>query len=57
MQTWVRWYPIAEERECGPSLVVHAVRDARRAAAGIHRYLDAAASDPITKISAAVSKN
>jgi glutamate synthase (NADPH/NADH) small chain len=24
----------------GPSLVVHAVRDARRAAQGIHRYLD-----------------
>jgi glutamate synthase (NADPH/NADH) small chain len=23
----------------GPSLVVHAVRDGRRAAAGIHRYL------------------
>jgi glutamate synthase (NADPH/NADH) small chain len=27
----------------GPSLVVHAVRDGRRAAEGIHRYLSATA--------------
>ena len=41
----------------GPSLVVHAIRDARKAAAGIHHYLDAKAADPIAKISATVGKN
>ena len=30
----------------GPSLVVHAVRDGRKAAAGIHRYLSARPADP-----------
>jgi glutamate synthase (NADPH/NADH) small chain len=33
----------------GPSLVVHAVRDARRAAEGIHRYLTSPAFKPSTK--------
>jgi NADPH-dependent glutamate synthase beta subunit-like oxidoreductase len=40
----------------GPSLVVHAVRDARKAAVGIDRYLDAKFSAS-AKIGAAVGKN
>ena len=33
----------------GPSLVVHAVRDARKAAQGIHRYLAATGRDPLKR--------
>ena len=40
----------------GPSLVVHAVRDARRAAAGIHRYVGRTFAMS-GKIGAAVAKN
>ncbi len=41
----------------GPSLVVHAVRDARKAAAGIDRFLSAHGVTVGAKISAALAKN
>jgi glutamate synthase (NADPH/NADH) small chain len=41
----------------GPSLVVHAVRDARKAAAGIHRFLSGDGAATRAKIGAALAKN